>query len=198
MALDGSASGPDGRSGSISGPADRRVLAAVRRWSDAVIVGAATMRIERYSPMRVSPEVTAQRLALDLRAAPQLVVVSGTLDLPWADPVYSESALPPIIVTGASAPAQAREHVPDTCELLVAPDERVDVAWLRQHLIERGLLRMVCEGGMLLLQDFLRAGLVDEWALTISGRVGERGFAPVQARCEDEFVFTRFVRQGGS
>ena len=51
MTLDAAAAGADGRSGSISGPADLEVLLAVRRWSDAVVVGAATMRLERYKPV---------------------------------------------------------------------------------------------------------------------------------------------------
>lgn len=196
ITLEGSASGADGRSGSISGPADRRVLAQVRRWSDAVIVGAATMRIERYNPMRVPAEVSAERIAQGRSPAPRLVVVSTSLDLPWQDPVYRESTMPPVIVTGRAAAAEVREQVPDTCELLVAPGDRVEPRWLRDELIARGLERMVCEGGRSLLGDFVRAGVVDEWALTLSGRLGEHGFAPVAARCEDDFVFTRFIRQG--
>ena len=196
MTVDGEASGADGRSGSISGAADRAVLAAVRRGSDAVIVGAATMRVERYNPMRTSDEVAAQRQAQGLGPAPRLVVVSGSLDLPWTDPVYSESTLPPLIVTGRAAAAEVRGRVPATCELLVSADDRVDPAWLRGELVDRGLGRMVCEGGRALLADFMRAGVVDEWALTVSGLVGD-GFAPIAARCEDDFVFTRFIRQGG-
>jgi riboflavin biosynthesis pyrimidine reductase len=88
--------------------------------------------------------------------------------------------------------------VPDTCELLVAPGEHVDPVWLRAQLIDRGMTRMVCEGGRTLLDDFARAGIVDEWALTVSGLVAGRRFAPALARCEDEFVFTRFVQQGDS
>lgn len=198
MALDGAAAGPDGRSGSISGPADRRVLGAVRRWSDAVVVGAATMRAERYNPMKVSEAVAAERLAAGQQAAPRLVIVSASLDLPWSDPAYSESMLPPLIVTVASAPAEARARVPSTCEVLVAPGERVDPVWLREQLVDRGMERIVCEGGRALLADFARAGAVDEWALTVSGLMPAGSFAPVLARCEDEFVFTRFVRQGGS
>ena len=198
MALDGAAAGPDGRSGSISGPADRRVLGAVRRWSDAVVVGAATMRAERYNPMRVSETVAAERLAAGQQMAPRLVVVSASLDLPWSDPAYAESMLPPLIVTVASAPADALARVPATCELLVAPGERVDPVWLREQLVARGLERIVCEGGRALLADFARAGAVDEWALTVSGLMPAGAFAPVLARCEDEFVFTRFVRQGES
>ena len=198
MALDGAAAGPDGRSGSISGPADRRVLGAVRRWSDAVVVGAATMRAERYNPMKVSESVAAERLAAGQQAAPRLVIVSASLDLPWSDPAYAESMLPPLIVTVASAPADALARVPSTCEVLVAPGDRVDPVWLREQLVDRGMERIVCEGGRALLADFARSGAVDEWALTVSGLMPACAFAPVLARCEDEFVFTRFVRQGGS
>src|SRR3954467_4360445 len=53
--LDGAASGPDGLSGSISGDADQAVFAATRRYADAVLVGAGTLRAERYQPMRTKP-----------------------------------------------------------------------------------------------------------------------------------------------
>jgi riboflavin biosynthesis pyrimidine reductase len=198
MALDGAAAGADGRSGSISGPADRAVLGAVRRWSDAVVVGAATMRVERYTPMRANAEIAEARVAQGRLAAPRLVIVSGSLDLPWSDPAYSESTIPPLIVTGASSSVQARAAVPETCELLVAPGDQVDPAWLRRQLIDLGLERIVCEGGRSLLSDLARADVVDEWALTISGRMGEVEFAPALARCQDDFVFTRFVRKGES
>lgn len=198
MTLDGQIAGPDGSSRSISGPADRAVLGAVRRWADAVIVGAATMRAERYNPMHVAEAVAATRLARGMGAAPRLVIVSGSLDLPWADAAYSESALPPLIVTGASATEAARDLVPDTCELLIAPGDRVDPAWLRTQLVERDLNRIVLEGGPTLLADFARAGMVDDWALSLSGILEHDRFAPVLVRCEDDFVFTRFVRQGDS
>ena len=198
MTLDGAASGPDGRSGSISGPADRSVLGAVRRWSDAVVVGAATMRAERYNPMRASESISVERLARGLQAAPRLVIVSASLDLPWSDPAYAESMLPPLIVTVASAPEEARQRVPATCELILAPGDRVDPAWLRQQLVDRGLEHIVCEGGRALLSDFSRSGVVDEWALTVSGVMGGVEFTATSARCEDEFVFTRFVRDESS
>ena len=50
--LDGAAAGPDGLSGSISGEADKLVFDAVRREADAVLIGAGTMRAERYGPFR--------------------------------------------------------------------------------------------------------------------------------------------------
>ena len=198
MTLEGALSGIDGRSGSISGPADREVLAAVRRYCDAVVVGAQTMRVERYNPMRTSPAIAKARTEQGLAAAPRLVILSGSLQLPWADPAYSESAMPPIIVTGAASDVDARKRVPQTCELLIAPTDRVEAGWLVDSLIERGLSRIVCEGGPGVLAEFLRAGVVDEWALTLSGTLPSGSFVPVSAHCEDEFVFTRFVTKGDS
>lgn len=198
MSLEGEVAGADGRSGSISGPADRRVLAAVRRWSDAVVVGAATMRMERYSPMRVNEAATAERQARGMAAGPRLVVVSASLDLPWSDPVYAESAVSPLIVTTADADAAARARVPGTCELLVAPGAGVDPRWLVDELVRRGLIHVVCEGGPRLLREFLDAGVIDEWAMTLSGVTTAGAYQAVAARCEDEFVFTRFIRSGDS
>ena len=54
--LDGAAAGPDGLSGSISGDADQAVFAAVRRHADAVLIGAGTLRAERYKPMLARKE----------------------------------------------------------------------------------------------------------------------------------------------
>ena len=55
MTLDGAVAGADGRSGSISSTTDREVLAEVRRLSDAILVGAATVRVEPYGPLRPAP-----------------------------------------------------------------------------------------------------------------------------------------------
>ena len=56
MSLDGATVGPDGKSGSLSGPADRRALAQTRRLADAILVGASTIRAERYRPMLAKAE----------------------------------------------------------------------------------------------------------------------------------------------
>ena len=51
--IDGSATN-EGRSGGLSGPADRRHFELLRRVTDVVLVGAGTVRDEGYGPMRVS------------------------------------------------------------------------------------------------------------------------------------------------
>lgn len=193
MTLDGAIAGSDGRSGSISGPADRSALAAVRRYCDAVVVGAQTMRVERYSPMRTRPEIAAARESRGLAPAPRLIVISASLDLPWSEPAYAESAQPPLIVTPSTSDVAARQRVPATCELLVAPGT-VEPEWLLQQCRDRGLDHVVCEGGRRVLREFLEADAIDEWALTLSGRTAHASFHPVMVRSTDDFVFTRFLR----
>jgi riboflavin-specific deaminase-like protein len=207
MSLDGSAWGPDGRSGSISSPTDRRVLAEARRLCDVVLVGAGTIRAERYRPMIARPEHAAARSAVGLAPAPVVVIVSASLDLPWEEPLFAESTMRVVIATCADADqgrlATAREHG----EVLVLPGSTVDVGMLVAELHRRGLRRIVCEGGPRLLRDVAAAGLIDEVDMSISpvlcggGQVvtGEPLPAAVQlelahAIAADGFVFCRYLR----
>ena len=194
--LDGDVAGPDGSSRSISGPADRQVLAACRRFADAVVIGAQTMRAEVYSPMRMSGERQEARRADGLAPAPRLVIVTASLDLPWSADAFHTSTLSPLILASAAAPADRQASVPATCELVVAPGPILDPTWIISALTERGLHRILLEGGPHVLRQMAAAGCVDEWALTVSGIVGEQHFRPVLARPQEEFVFTRFVRDG--
>ena len=166
--LDGAAAGPDGLSGSISGDADQAVFAAVRRHADAVLIGAGTMRAERYKPMRANADYAEARQNDGLAAAPRLVIVSGSLELPWSEPVFSESTLPPLIFTGTNADSAALARVPETCEVVQLVGDTVDAAAILDAMEERGLRRIVCEGGPILLHSIVAADLLDEADITIS------------------------------
>lgn len=209
MTLDGATVGPDGLSGSISGPADKRVFMETRRLSDAVLVGAGTIRSERYKPMIARPEWQEAREALGLAPAPQIVVVSGRLDLPWDEPMFSQSALPVVVATTVdalpSAVSQAREHA----EVIQVGEGSVDLGALIRLINDRGLTRINCEGGEALLDALVREELVDEMDLTISPilagagylREPARGISPPYPRftlahqfVDEGFVFCRFLR----
>lgn len=213
MTLDGATVGPDGLSGSISGPADKRVFMEARRLSDAVLVGAGTIRAERYRPMPAKPEWQQARAAAGLAPAPRVVVVSGRLDLPWEEPLFRDSAVPVIVATTESVDSPARAEVPAQVELVEFGHDRVDIAELVGWLRELGLRRIVCEGGEALLDAVVRADLVDEMDLTISPVLAGGGYLPDPVRDaraaiggdyprfslanqfeEDGFVFCRFLR----
>ncbi len=205
--LDGAVAGPDGRSGSISSPADRQVLAEVRRLADAVVIGAETMRAERYSPMRAKAEAAGERAELGLATAPVLVIVSASLDLPWDEPVFSESAITPIVVTDTRSDEDARGLAAGHCDLVVVGESSVTSAALLDVLQARGLRRIVCEGGPRLLHMLLDADAVDELDYTIApwivGRDEEpyappaepmRLFAPATLMTHEGYAFMRYLR----
>lgn len=194
MTLDGRIAGPDGRSGSISGPADRDVLLGIRRFADAVVIGASTFRAERYRPMTGRADTREARVAAGQLPAPRLVIVSASLDLPWEEAAFRDSAVTPLVVTVSGHPPEVLARAEGRADLLVADGPTVDAGWLVAQLESLGLRRISCEGGHGLLESFAVAGAVDEWDLTLSPLAGDRGFEPLDQQVEDGFLFTRYVR----
>jgi len=160
----------DGRSGGLSPPADKRVFGLLRDLADVVLVGAGTVRAENYHYPARSPERRARRRALGLGEVPTLAVVSGRLDLDPGAPLFAEAAgmPPPIVVTTATAPADRRAALGRVADLIVAGEDRVDLARALDELAAAGLRRVLCEGGPSLFGTLLAGGLLDELSLTVS------------------------------
>lgn len=205
--LDGASVGADGRSGPISSPADRAVMAQVRRYCDAILIGAGTFRAERYRPQRPVQAVQEDRERRGLLAAPTIVLVSRSLDVPWEEDFFRESTVSPVVVTAESCPAAALETARQHAEVVVLPGAWVAVAALMELLQDRGLDRIVCEGGPHLLAGIARAGFLDELDLALSPQLGGGGqivlsdpdpvpdrYHLVHAIVADDFLFTRYVR----
>ncbi|GAB97454.1 hypothetical protein KILIM_069_00220 [Kineosphaera limosa NBRC 100340] len=172
--LDGAARGSDGRSGSINTSADVAVFASLRAWSDAVIAGAATVRIEGYGPVRTADEWAPAR---GLRPPhPTLVVVSGRAQVPAAllDGSIEAHGGPVLLATtraaGPDRLARARATL-GVDGVLIAGGDRVDPARLVAELTDRGYHRLLCEGGPHLLGDVVAAGALDEWCETLVPRL---------------------------
>src|SRR5918993_549206 len=84
ISLDGAAQGRDGRSGTLSSPADRRVFAMLRGLADVILVGAGTARTEKYGPAAALGELSVRGLTRVLcEGGPHLLaelVIAGLLD----------------------------------------------------------------------------------------------------------------------
>src|SRR3954454_22167056 len=80
--LDGAATGPDGRSGSINNEADHVVFEVLRALSDVCVVGAGTIRAEGYPPLSVADSLVSLRRGLGLRDELPLVAVSNRGEVP--------------------------------------------------------------------------------------------------------------------
>ena len=148
---DGAIRGLDGLSGSISGPADKRLFAVLRQLADCVLVGAGTARAEGYRPARLP-----------------IAVVSGSLHLDLSLPLFAEAQHRTLVLTSASAPADLVRAAEAFADVIVCGDERVDPALAVAALAERGHRSLLCEGGPSLLAQLLAAGVLDELCLTTS------------------------------
>jgi riboflavin biosynthesis pyrimidine reductase len=172
--VDGSARGADGTSHELSSAPDRAVLGAIRSLSDIVLIGAETLRAERY----LLPQ--NQRLA----------VLTGSGDLSGAktkDPLPDDRIL---VIGPATAEARARETFVTAFTFIALPDadkdNELDVHAVIDVLRAHDAPRIVCEGGPRLAQELLRAHLVDELCLTTSPRLVGGSFPVLGADSLDE------------
>ncbi len=206
MGLDGSIAGPDGVSGSLSSPTDRAVLAAIRRNADAYLVGAGTVRAERYSAVRARPGAIGQRAEAGQAPAPTLAIVSATCRFDWDDAAFIASDNRPILLTVERSDPADRAAAARWCEVVVVGEEHVEPAAALDALAGLGLTRVTCEGGDALLSQMVRAGALDEVDLTVapliaasprparSGPAVLTGFRLHQLLEDDGFLFARYLR----
>jgi riboflavin-specific deaminase-like protein len=168
ITLDGRAT-LHGRSGPIGSDTDTEMLVGLRTKVDAVMIGAGTMRIERYG--RVVPDASkrARREREGLPHDPLAVIVSGRLDLPWDAPLFTDGGGRVLIFTASEAEAPETQ----TPVRVVRHRGRVDLAAaLAQLRTERGVRALLCEGGPRLHAQLLDAGLVDELFVTHAPKLG--------------------------
>ncbi len=162
ITLDGRAT-LGGRSGEIGSDTDTKMLVGLRTKVDAVMIGAGTMRAERYGRVLADSEKRSRRERQGLPHDPLMVIVSGRLDLPWDAPLFTDGGGRVLIFTSSYA-EQPQTRTPVR---IVRHEDRVDLAAALRHLrVERGVRAVLCEGGPRLHAQLIEAGLVDELFVT--------------------------------
>jgi riboflavin biosynthesis pyrimidine reductase len=139
----------EGRTAPIANRADYELFHALRARTDAVMVGAETIRVEGYGPM--------EQLAVVVSRAVELPTESGPLAAP-------ENRV--VIVT----PSPDAELPP--CAAGVSYLREPDLATAMRRLRdEHGVNSIDCEGGPGLNGSLIPAGLVDELHLVIAAKL---------------------------
>jgi riboflavin biosynthesis pyrimidine reductase len=156
----------DDRTGPLGDEGDRRLFQLLRGLADVVIVGAGTVRVEGYGPVRPRPEWDALRAGRP--PVPPLAVVSRTLNLDFDAPVFTTATERTIVLTTEAAPASQRKAAEAKADVIVAGQDGINARAAVDGLIARGHTRLLCEGGPTLLAEMAAAGLVDELCLTLS------------------------------
>ena len=168
MTVDGAITGPTYAYWPISLEADQRTFRRFRMHFDAVLHGARTlgMRIDRYM---WSAELQRERRRRGLHEPPLFIVVTNSGQIDPGDRVFQRCSYPiaPMVVVPDSA--EVTSGLPEVAEIVRIGAESVDLGGLVRYLAaERGVRRLVCEGGAILNYHMLTAGLVDEFFITVT------------------------------
>jgi len=146
----------NGATTALSTPEGRRSAHSARAVADAVLVGSGTVRID--DPRLTVREVEGRN--------PLRVVLASSLDLPPTARVFDKCGS--VLVIGVRGEASERAIVVPS-----GADGMVGLAGALEVLRNRGVERLLVEGGSRVLTSFFRAGLVDrveiEYAMTFLG-----------------------------
>jgi riboflavin biosynthesis pyrimidine reductase len=138
-----------GRTAPMSAAADRELFHHLRAAADGILVGAGTVRVERYGKVTKTSELQAKREREGTRAEAVAVIVSRSGDLPADLPLLVESPSSVHIVS--------------------------DLATALNDLRGQGIRSLLCEGGPTLNSTLFAAGFVDELFLTVAPAVAGAG-----------------------
>ena len=202
----------NGRSGGLGGAGDAQTFRAIRACCDWVLVAAGTARAERYGVPRPAPDVAEARLATGRSRAARLAVVTASVDLDPGLPMFADQEPGdelPLIITGATPPADRVAALADLAEFAHLGSERPSPRLVVDELHRRGATVVLAEGGPTWNGQLAQAGLIDELCLTISPHLvgdaspGILGNTPVSAIGEltldrllehDGALFARYLR----
>jgi 5-amino-6-(5-phosphoribosylamino)uracil reductase len=157
-----------GLSDGLSGPVDKRAFGILRALADVVIAGAGTTRTENYAGVKVPERFAPSRAARGQTPVPPIAIVSQHLGLDPAAAVFTDTTVPTIVLTCKAASHDRIAALSEVADVVLCGDGEVELPVVRRELEQRGLTRMLCEGGPSLLHDLLAADVLDELCLTVS------------------------------
>jgi 5-amino-6-(5-phosphoribosylamino)uracil reductase len=139
---------------------------AIRAASDAILIGAATMRRDNPRLLVNSGERRAARMARGLPEHPLKVTVTGTGDLDPGLNFWRRGAAKAVYCPDGVV-AKAREALGELATV-VGTGDTLDLPRVLDDLGGRGVRRLLVEGGSAVHTQFLTAGLADEVHLAIA------------------------------
>ena len=150
----------------LSGPADLDRVDEVRAGCDAILVGAQTVRKDNPRLLIRDPRRSARRGARGLPEQPARVTLTATGDLDPQARFFAPGALR-LVYCATPAIGRARARLADTAVLIDAGNP-LSLGLVLTDLAERGVLRVLVEGGAQVLGEFLARDLADELNLAVA------------------------------
>jgi len=143
----------------ISGQVDKARVELLRAESDAIMVGVGTVLADDPSLRVKSASSREARRKRGQPEEPLRVVADSRARTPPSAKILGQRC---IVAAAGMAPQERLDSLSSKCEIIVCGKERVDLAELFSRLFDRGVKRLMVEGGATLNWSLLKLGLVDE------------------------------------
>ncbi len=167
MSIDGYVGGPTDRRLMLSNAADFDRVDAVRASSDAILVGAATVRNDNPRLLVRTDTRREERVARGLRPTPIKVTVTREAQLDPCANFFAMGETDKLVYCPTGIVADACRRLGPVATV-VDGGPSVDLGRVSKDLWKRGVRRLMVEGGGTVLTQFLTADLADELHLVVA------------------------------
>ncbi|WP_280455047.1 pyrimidine reductase family protein [Nocardia brasiliensis] len=172
VSVDGAIAANGGTSGALTSPLDQQVLRLLRELSDVVLVGASTIRAEDYIGIRVSDAGQERRRARGMAPTPPIAVVTGRADLDPNARIFTNTSVPPIILTTTTASTTAKRNLETAgAHVVELGAHSITTTAIVDTLSSFGHRRIVTEGGPTLVGQLAADHALDELCITTAPTV---------------------------
>jgi 5-amino-6-(5-phosphoribosylamino)uracil reductase len=151
----------------LSNDADFDRVDEVRASCDAVMVGAGTVRIDNPRLLVRSQARREERMARGLPPSPKKITVTSRVDLDVRSRFFTTGETEKLVYTPSQRVADARARLGEAATI-VDGGARVRMRRLAEDLGDRGVERLMVEGGGVVHTQFLSGDLVDELQLVVA------------------------------
>ncbi|MFH0903989.1 MAG: 2,5-diamino-6-(ribosylamino)-4(3H)-pyrimidinone 5'-phosphate reductase [Methanobacteriota archaeon] len=162
MSADGKIATIERKQTRISGNLDFDRMDELRATSDAIMVGIGTILSDNPSLTVKSAQRRDKRRSLGVSENPIRIVVDSTARTPLDADIFKKGEGKKIIAITENAPQEKVKKLAERAEIITAGKKTVDLEKLFIELKERGIDRLMVEGGATLNWSLISGGLVDE------------------------------------
>src|SRR4051812_12926350 len=167
LSIDGYLGSATPRRLELSNDADFDRVDAVRASCDAILVGAATVRIDNPRLLVRSRARRDERAARGLAPCPKKITVTERADLDAESNFFTAGDAEKLVYTSRARVTDARRRLGPVATI-VDGGPRVRMRGLTEDLADRGVDRLMVEGGGVVHTQFLADDLVDELQLVVA------------------------------
>jgi len=184
MSLDGKIASPSGKQMKISCEEDIKRMYELRNESDAVLVGIGTVLSD-------DPKLTVKEKYVKKPKQPTRIVLDTDCKTP-VDALVVNDATKTLIITGKDCNKKYLKNV-EVIKCKTTDEGLIDLENLIKILTEKGIKKLMVEGGSTVIGNFLKTGFVDDLFVYVAPIIVGGKNTPTLVKNIDENISLKLV-----